>query len=88
MAAATSSMVKALLGGNITPHDMPPLLPRHQMESDDVWDVKAELFDGEVTPLAVENCNAAVVSTWRRRHHHPKFARLPHVNSVGESRLL
>ena len=67
---------------------MTPPPPRHQLKADDVWAVEAELFDSEVLCLAVENCNADAVSTWRLHCHSLKAARFPHVNYVGEFRLL
>ena len=66
------------------PHDMPPPLPCHQLEADDIPDVEAELFDGKVLRLAVENCNSAAVTTWRLCRYHLKVAGFLHIDSVGE----
>ena len=48
--------------------------------------MEAELPDGKVLRLAVEDRNAIVMSTWRRRRRcrHPNSDRLPLVTSVGE----
>ena len=83
MAAVTSSMVNASLGGDITPQNFPLLPSHHQLEADDVRTLEADILDGEVLHLAVENCNAAVVRAQRRCDHNPKAVGLPRVNSVG-----
>ena len=40
-------------GGYITPHDMPPPPPCHQLEVDEVLTVEAEILDGKVLRLTV-----------------------------------
>ena len=62
--------------------------PCHQLESDDVRDVEAYIFDGEELLLAVENRAAATVSTWRLCRHQQNAAVLPRVNSIGKFCLL
>ena len=80
--------VRDVAGGDITPHNMPPPPPRHQLKADEVRAVEAQPFYSKVLRLAVENCDAAAASTWRLRHHHPKLARIPHVKFVSDFYLL
>ena len=63
-------------GGNIGPHDMPPPPPYHQKEADGVLNVEADLLNGEVLSLSVENSDTATMTVRRRRRyfHHPKAA--------------
>ena len=67
---------------------MPPPPPRHHLEAGDVWTAEAELLDGEVLCLAVEDRDVATMSAWRCRRRHPKAAGFLRVNSVGEFGLL
>ena len=67
---------------------MPLSSHRNQLEYENVQTAEAELFDGEVLRLVVEDPGAAVVSTQRRYRHHPKAAGFPCVKYVGKFCLL
>ena len=79
---------RGVSGGDISPYDMPPPPPCHQLKSDDIQAVEVDLFDRKVLHLAVKNSNSATVSAWCLRHHHPKSARFPRVKSFCEIRFL
>ena len=67
---------------------MPPPPTRHHLEADDVWAVEAEILDGEVLRLTVEDRDASAMSAQCRCHRQPKYAGLPHVKSAGDLGLM
>ena len=52
---------RVVVGGDITPHKIPPLPSRHQLEYDNVWAMEEEFLKVEVLRLTVEDRNAAVM---------------------------
>ena len=79
---------KGVSGGDIIPQDMPLPPPCHKLEADDFRTVEAELVNGEVLRLLVEDCDVSATSAWCRRrrrcHRHLKEYCFLTVNSVGE----
>ena len=63
---------------------MPLSSHRNQLEYENVQTAEAELFDGEVLRLAVEDSYATAMSAQRCRRRHLKTAGLPRINSVGK----
>ena len=56
---------RGVVGGDVSPHDM-PLMPFYfQMEAENVWAVETEHLKGEVLRLVVEYGNDAVMRAWR-----------------------
>ena len=50
--------------------------------------MEAELLNGKVLRLAIEDHNAAAMSAWRRHRRHSKAAGFLRVKFVGESGFL
>ena len=69
-------------GGDISPHNMPPPSPCHQIEADDVWYMEADFLNGKVIRLAVDYRDSSVMSAWRRRRRHQKSYGLSRVNII------
>ena len=74
--------------GDITPHNMTPLPPHHQLEADGVRDVESERLQREVLHLVVEDRDATDVQARRRRCCDAIPAQLPHKNPPRDLRLL
>ena len=50
------------------PHNMPLLLPNHQLEADDVQAVDIELIQREVLRLALEDCETTTTVLAQHRY--------------------
>ena len=79
---------QGIAGGKLEPHATPPPFSHHQLKADDIQTVKAEILNGEVLRLAVEDRDATTISAWLRRCRYLKADGLPRVKSVDEFGLL
>ena len=79
---------RCVVEGEVTYHNVPPLLPRFQMEANEIG---SELLDGlhrKIWRRLVEHCHSVVVSDWRVRRNNAIPSRPAGVDAVSDLCLL